>query len=243
MLTPNTLYWGDCLEVMQDIPDASVDMILVDPPYGQTQSKWDVIIPYVDFWKQHNRVIKDNGAIVVMAAQPFASHLILSNERRYKYDYVWAKNKSTNYLNAKKQPLRKHELILVFYKNQPTYNPQKTQGHKPVHAYNKKANSDTIYRSTGEVLRGGGQTDRYPTSILSFDKVNNDSADRIHANQKPLNLLRWLIRTYTNEGDLVLDSCMGSGSTVIAARQEGRQFIGIEADYEIYRGAVKRISR
>lgn len=239
----NQLIWGDCLEVMDDIPDDSIDMILVDPPFGITVSKWDVVIPYAEFWKQHNRVIKERGAIVIIAAQPFASELIVSNKKHFKYDLIWMKNKSTGYLNAKKMPLRQHELILVFYKKTPTYNPQKTYGHKPVNSYTKKPRRDSIYRETKYANVGGGQTDRYPTSIQKFDVVNNDDPERKHVNQKPLEMLRWLIRTYTNPCDVVLDSCMGSGSTCVAALQEARQFIGIELDYAAYQGAVGRIKK
>lgn len=188
MIQPNSIICGDCLDILPNIPAGSIDLILTDPPYGNTNSVWDKVIPYADFWKQHNRVIKDNGAVVVCASQPFASHLIVSNEKYFRYDMIWIKNKSTNYLNAKKQPLRKHELILVFYKKSPTYNPQKTYGHKPVNTYTKKPAMDRVYRETKYATRGGGQTDRYPTTLLKFDVVNNDDPTRIHVNQKPLSL-------------------------------------------------------
>jgi DNA modification methylase len=243
MLITNIVYWGDCLEIMSGLPAGSVDMICVDPPFGTTQSKWDKVIPYADFWKQHNRVIKDNGAIVVNAALPFAADLIVANRRYFKYEYIWAKNKSTNYLNAKKMPLRQHELLLVFYKNPPTYNPQKTQRHKPVNSYTKKPNRDHVYGALKYETVGGGQTDRYPTSIQKWSVVNNDSPEREHVNQKPLEMLRWLIRTYTNPGEIVLDSCLGSGSTAVAALQEGRHFVGIELDYEMCIKAITRIKR
>lgn len=240
-MIPNSIIWGDCLQVMQDIPDKSIDMILVDPPYGSTQVGWDKIIPIDLFWEQHNRVIKDNGAVVITANQPFASQLIVGNIKHFKYDLIYAKNRSTGFLNAKKMPLRAHESILVFYRKPPVYNAQKTEGHPPVHNYTKQPNRDKIYRETKRVIVGGGQTDRYPRSIIKFNGVNNDSKDRINTAQKPVELFSWLIRTYSNEGDVVLDSCAGSCTTAVACVQENRQFICIESDHEMYLKAKQRV--
>lgn len=218
---------------MKDIPDNYVDMVLCDLPYGITaNNKWDVVIPFEKLWEQYKRVTKDNAAIVLTAAQPFASQLIMSNLKMFKYDFVWEKNKSTGFLNAKKMPLRKHELILVFYKKLPTYNPQKTKGHKPVNAYKKNTSDGSNYGVTKTGIKGGGQTDRYPTSILKFPVVNNDSKDKTHPTQKPIDLFSYLIKTYTNEDMIVLDNCIGSGTTAIACKNLDRNFIGIELDQE-----------
>lgn len=220
-LVPNTLYWGDCIEVLRDLPEQSVDMILVDPPYGKTRADWDRIIPLDLFWSSHLRVIKDNGIIVITASQPFSSLLVSANLKYFRYDLIWKKNKTTGYLNAKKMPLRQHEDILIFYKKTPvTYNPQKTQGHKPVNTYTKPIYDGEIYGRQNQRVSGGGQTDRYPTSIISSSIVNNDSPDRIHASQKPVDLFSWLIRTYSNPNEIILDSCIGSGTTAIAVLRE-----------------------
>ena len=239
----NSILWADCLEVLPDIPDGSIDMILVDPPYGSTRAAWDQVLPMAEFWRQHMRVIKDNGAVIVTANQPFASHLIVSNERYFKYDLIWKKNKSTNFLNAKRMPLRCHEYVLVFYKKPPTYHPQKTFGHKPVNSHTKKPYGGDVYGNTNKTYKGGGQTDRHPLSIQSFPIVNNDSAERVHISQKPVELFAWLIRSYSNEGAVILDSCAGSCTTAIAAMQENRQFICIESDYDMYRKARDRVVR
>jgi DNA modification methylase len=239
----NSVYWGDCLEVLNELESETIDMILVDPPFGSTRSQWDKVIPIADFWKAHNRVIKPNGAVVVLAAQPFASHLLIGNSRYFKYELIWRKNKATGHLNAKKMPLRIHENILVFYKKPPVYHPQKTEGHKPANAYTTKPRQNRVYGNQKDVLKGGGHTDRYPTSVLDFDRLRNDSPDRIHVNQKPTDLCRYLIRTFTDPEDVVLDSCLGSGTTALAAMLENRYFIGIEKDPVIYKQAVERLAR
>lgn len=238
----NEIIHGDCLEVMQTIEDNTIDMVLCDLPYEVTaRQKWDIIIPFDKLWEQYKRICKYNAAIVLFAAEPFRTKLISSNLEMFKYDLIWIKNKTTGFLNAKRQPLRKHESILVFYRKQPTYNPQKTIGHKPVNTFTH--NSGTlVYGNTKLGIKGGGQTDRYPTSILEFSVVNNDSDDRYHSAQKPISLCEYLINTYSNKNDLILDNCAGSGSTGIAAKNLERQFILIEKEKEYYDIMCHRIS-
>lgn len=237
----NKIYCGDCLELMKDIPDKNVDLILCDLPYSVTANqKWDVLIPFDKLWESYERIIKDNGAIVLTAVEPFRSKLICSNPDLFRYDLIWEKNKIYGFLNAKKQPLRKHESVLIFYKKQPTYNPQFTIGHKPVNSFTKTKESKN-YGKTKE-MSGGGQTTRYPTSILKFDVVNNDSIDKIHSAQKPIALFEYLIKTYSNEGDLVLDNAFGSGTTIVAAINTKRNYLGFENDKEIFEKARNRLN-
>jgi site-specific DNA-methyltransferase (adenine-specific) len=238
----NNIYFGDCLQLMLEIDNKSIDMILCDLPYEvSARQKWDVLIPFEPLWKQYERIIKDNGAIVLFAAEPFRTKLISSNYNLFKYDLIWQKNKSTGFLNAKKQPLRQHESILIFYKKPPIYNPQKSKGHKPVNAFTNHVES-MVYGKTKTGVSGGGSTERYPTSILKFNVVNNDSEDRVHSAQKPIALLEYLIKTYTNENDIVLDNCAGSGSTCLAAKNTNRKFIGMENN-EIFFNYAKEILR
>lgn len=238
------IWHGDCLELMTNIENNSIDMILCDLPYEVTsRQKWDVIIPFGKLWEQYDRIIKNNGVIVLTATEPFRTKLICSNFDDFKYDLIWKKNKSTNFLNAKKQPLRNHESILVFYKEQPTYNPQKTTGHKPVNSYTKsKGEKESLVYGKTKIFSGGGSTERYPISVVSFDVVNNDSPDKYHSAQKPVELLEYLIKTYTNEGDIILDNCAGSGSTLVAAKNTNRQFIGIEKEKDYYDIIVNRLA-
>lgn len=237
------LIWGDCLEKMKDILDGSIDMILCDLPYGTTSCKWDTTISFEPLWEQYHRITKPNAAIVLTAAQPFTSSLIMSNIKRFKYTWTWFKNKKTGFLNAKKQPLRQVEDIVVFYAQQVTYNPQKTQGHKPVNSFTKHTSDGDTVGKTKIGITGGGQTDRYPSNILNIPVVNNDNSNgnRSHPTQKPVALFEYLIKTYTNEGDLVLDNCMGSGTTGVACRNLNRNFIGIEKEEEYFKIAEKRI--
>lgn len=239
----NIIYNEDCLSEkgMSILPDKSVDMILCDLPYGTTQNKWDSILPLEELWNEYKRVIKDNGAIVLTAVKPFSALLITTNPKMYKYDIIWKKNKSTGFLNAKKMPLRQHEEILIFYKNIPTYNPQKTNGHKPANNYTKHTSDGTNYGSTKTGITGGGQTDRYPTSVLEIKVINNDNPDKFHPTQKPVELFEWLIKTYTNENDIVLDNCIGSGTTAVACLNTNRKYIGWELDTTYYEKALERI--
>lgn len=230
---------GETIEEMSKLPDNSVDMILADLPYGTTQNKWDSIIPLDNLWEQYHRIIKDNGAMVFTASGIFTAQLMMSNVKEYKYKYVWTKSKATNFLNAKKQPLRKHEDILVFYKKQPTYNPQMTHGD----AYSKGIRKNQLTGSYGKfeptLVESSGE--RYPVDVLYF-KTAESEGQVVHPTQKPVTLLEYLIKTYTNEGDVVLDNTMGSGSTGVAAINTNRDFIGIELDETYFKIAEERIS-
>lgn len=234
------LYKGDCLEVMKDILDKSIDMILCDLPYGTTACKWDVIIPFEALWKQYNRIIKDNGAIVLFGSEPFSSSLRMSNIKNYRYDLIWEKNNAGNFQLAKKQFLKYHENISVFYKKQPTYNPQGIiKLEKPIIQSNKG--------KAGKLGHLGSEKKRevyrqefinYPKSILKFARPSKP----LHPTQKPVELLEYLIKTYTNEGEIVLDNTMGSGSTGVACLNTNRKFIGIEKEENYFEIAKKRIN-
>ena len=234
---------GDCLELMKTIPDGSIDMILCDLPYGTTACKWDTIIPFEPMWEQYKRVIKDNGAVVLFGSEPFTSVLICSNLSMFKYDIVWDKVNCSSGVLAKKRPLKSHENIIVFYKNQPTYNPKMTVGTKWHRCGKKDKKIASIYGQEGKTVErkgGSDETDlKYPKSILTVS--NADNTKRLHPTQKPVSLLEWLIKTYTNEGDTVLDNCMGSGSTGVACVNTNRKFIGIELDQKYFEIAKKRI--
>lgn len=236
----NQLFCGDCLEVMSRMPPQSVDMILCDLPYGATRNYWDVPIQPDALWEQYRRIAKPRAAIVLTATQPFASQLIAANLGMFRYDLVWEKNRPTGFLNAKRMPLRSHESILVFYGALPTYNPQKTSGHKPLNSYTKRRGDGSNYGKTG-VAGGGGQTDRFPTSVIRVPVVNNDTDERVHPTQKPVALFEYLVRTYANPGELVLDNCMGGGTTPIACLSAGRDFVGIELHREFFESASRRV--
>jgi DNA modification methylase len=222
------LMQGDCLERMKEIPDGSVDMVLADPPYGTTACKWDSIIPLEPMWDHLKRLIKPNGAIVMMAQTPFDKVLGASNLSMLKYEWIWEKTAATGHLNAKKAPMKAHENILVFYNNLPIYNPQKTLNHKPVNSYTKRNGDGECYGKTVEVS-GGGNTDRYPRSIQVFK--SDKQKTRLHPTQKPVSLMEFLIKTYTNERDTVLDFTMGSGTTGVACVNTGRNCIELDAGY------------
>lgn len=237
------LYNNDCLEIMNDISDKSIDMILCDLPYGITKCIWDKVIPNNLLWQQYKRIIKDNGTIVLFGIEPFASELRLSNLEMYRYDWIWEKTQATGHLNANKQPLRASENILVFYKKSPTYNPQKTQGHTPVHKYTKYLNTQNnteLYGKMSKELSGGGNTDRMPRNVIKFS--SDKQRIKLHPTQKPVALLEYLIKTYTNENEIVLDNCMGSGSTGIACINTNRSFVGIELDKKYFEIAKLRIA-
>jgi len=226
----NKLYQGDCLECMKEIPDESIDMILCDLPYGTTQNKWDSIIPLESLWSEYNRIIKPNGAIVLTSQGVFTAQLILSQPKLFKYKWVWEKSKPTNFLNAKKQPLRKHEDVCVFYKKPPVYNPQMTQGEP----YNKGIRKNQLSGSYGDFqpVEVSSAGERYPTDII-YVKTAESEGEVIHPTQKPVALGRYLIKTYTNPGDIILDNTFGSGSFLVAALLEGRNFIGIEKNEDV----------
>ncbi|WP_242808173.1 site-specific DNA-methyltransferase [Bacillus sp. N447-1] len=237
----NQIHNMDCLEGMKLLQDKSVDMILCDLPYGVTaRNKWDVIIPFDKLWEQYERIIKDDGAIVLTATQPFASKLIMSNPNLFRYDWIWEKTLATGHLNAKKMPMRAHESILVFYKKLPTYNPIKTTGHTPVNSYTKHQDDGSNYGKTKIGISGGGSTERYPRSVQRFSADKQKEA--MHPTQKPVALFEYLIKTYTNEGETVLDNCMGSGTTAAAAVNTNRNFIGFEILEEYCAAANERIN-
>jgi len=223
---------GDCLELMKDIPDKSIDAIICDLPYGTTACKWDAVIPFEPLWEQYERIIKDNGAIVLTASQPFTTMLINSNIKLFKYCWVWEKEQGVNFLMAKKQPLKVHEDICVFYKKQCTYNPQMTMG-KPY--ISGKGDSGEVTGRVKKVQTKNNGT-RYPRSVIQFKRETG-----LHPTQKPVELCEYLIKTYTNEGELVLDNAMGSGTTGIACLNTNRRFIGIEKDDKYFEIASNRI--
>lgn len=232
----NGEFWlGDCLELMTRIPDGSVDMVLCDLPYGTTQNKWDSVLPLDILWSAYDRIC--SGPIVLTASQPFTSTLVMSNINGFRHEWVWHKNKASGHLNAKRRPMRAHEDILVFGKNH--YNPQMTEGHKPGN-YAKRAAQSSNY-GEAKPTEYGGQTQRYPRSVQDFPVVNNDDEDKFHPTQKPVALFEYLIKTYTNEGMLVLDNCAGSGTTAIAAERTGRRWICIEQLAEYYYPAIGRV--
>ena len=243
MLSLPQLHLGDCLDVMCKMETASVDMVFCDLPYGTTQNKWDIVVPFETLWKQYNRVVKLNGAVLLMGQAPFDSNL-----KHFRYEWIWEKNKATGHLNAKRMPMKCHENILVFYQKLCTYNPQKTQGHKPMNAVlpkdaipepGEKRNYNHVPKRLGNP---GGTTERYPRDIIRFSVINNDSSEKWHPTQKPVQMVEYFINTYSNPGDVVLDNCMGSGTTGLACKNTGRQFIGIEKDPEYFKLAQKRIN-
>jgi len=227
----NKIIEGDCLEVMKGIPSKSVDLILCDLPYGTTQNQWDSVIPLHQLWAHYERIIKDKGVIVLTAQGLFTANLMISNPKLFKYKITWVKSKPTNFLNAKKQPLRKHEDVLVFYKSQPAYNPQMSNGEP----YNKGFRKDQLTGSYGDFktveVRSNGK--RYPTDVVYF-KTAESEGQVYHPTQKPVELGRYFIRTFTKKGDLVLDNTCGSGSFLVSAVLEGRKYIGIEQNQEVY---------
>ena len=237
---------GDCLEIMPTLADKSVDMILCDLPYGTTACKWDTIIPFEPLWKQYKRLIKDNGAIVLTASQPFTSALVMSNPDMFKYIWYWIKDKPSNFLMGKKQPLRYVEEVLVFSKGIPLYNPQM----QPREEKDKRKNKLTSSLLKNENIGINEKTDKYQDRLKSglndfiyprnYQKFNNRT-DGLHPTQKPVALLEYLIKTYTLEGETVLDNCMGSGSTGVACINTKRNFIGIEKDVKYFEIAKKRI--
>ena len=233
------LYNGDCLQLMKNIPDKSIDMILCDLPYGSTDCKWDMVIPFDKLWQQYNRIIKDNGAILLFGIEPFSSAVRYSNLKMYKYDWYWHKSMCSNFLNAKIQPFFKVETISVFYKKKPTYNPEMKEGkpYKDIRSTSHTGSQNDRYEKIirQDIINKGV---RYPDNLIEFPNGNNKN---VHPTQKPTPLLEYLIKTYTNENDLVLDNCMGSGSTGVACKNTNRNFIGIELDENYFNIAKKRI--
>ena len=227
------LHLGDCLEVMKRIPDKSVDAIICDLPYGTTQNKWDSVIPLDLLWDQYRRIC--NGAIVLTAQTPFDKVLGYSNLKMLKYEWIWVKENGTGFLNAKKAPLKNHENVLVFYDKPPTYNPQMRTGFKPYVCKQGSTKSKNYGSQVGAVTESNGE--RYPLTVIEFQR----DKDKIHPTQKPVALMEYFVKTYTNEGDTILDNCMGSGTTGIACKNLNRKFIGIEQDpsyFEIAKGRI-----
>ena len=226
----NNVFEGDCLEIMKQLPDKSIDMVLCDLPYGTTQNKWDSVIPLGELWQQYRRIVKDDGAIVLTSQGMFTAELMVSNPKMFRYKWIWEKSKSTNFLNAKKQPLRKHEDVCVFYRRQPVYHPQMIDGLP----YDKGIRKNQLSGSYGDFQPVHVHSDgkRYPTDIIYF-KTAESEGKVFHPTQKPVELGRYFVRTYTNPGDIVLDNTSGSGSFLVAALLEGRNFIGIEKNENV----------
>lgn len=231
----NNIYNIDCLDGMKYIKDKTIDMILADLPYGTTKNKWDLIIPFEPLWEQYERIIKDDGAIVLTADSVFTAMLILSNVKLYRYSLVWDKQRGSDFLNANRKPLKSHEDILVFYKHQPTYNKQ--YWYSTPYKKTKNSTLSNNYGDRGEAWSESEDGKRNPLSILSFSR----DASRLHPTQKPVALFEYLIKTYTNEGDLVLDNVMGSGTTAIACINTKRDYIGFELNQEYFEITNKRI--
>ena len=239
------LLHGDCLELMKDIPDKSIDMILCDLPYGTTACKWDVIIPFEPLWIEYKRIIKDRGCIALFGSEPFSSYLRMSNIKNYKYDWIWEKDKPNNFALANKQPMKYHENILVFYEKQPTFNKQleprkgggKSRFKYPVDNSKRKSEHNNIQ----DDVKMFNPDLKNPSSIQFISTGRRQ--DLIHPTQKPVKLMEYLIRTYTNEGETVLDNCMGSGSTGVACINTNRNFIGIEKDDKYFEIAKNRIEK
>ena len=224
VINPKLLF-GDCLDLMSQIPDGSVDMVLADLPFGTTRQSWDKVIDPVALWREYRRVTKPSAAIVLFAKPPFDKVLAASNLQMYRYDWIWEKTRATGHLNANRMPLQAHEYICVFYRRQPEYHPQKSEGHKPVNAFYTR-HSGECYGGADNTRAGGGNTDRHPRSVIKCPPVPN--RERRHPNQKPVELLEQMVRTYTSPGQVVLDNTMGSGSTIEACMLSGRIGIGIE---------------
>ena len=236
------LIQGDCLEIMKEIPDNSIDAIITDLPYGSTKNRWDIVIPFDKLWKEYERIIKKNGAIILFGSGMFTSECMMSNPKLWRYNLIWQKTTPTGFLNAKKMPLRSHEDIMVFYKKLPTYNPQKTNGHKrKVSLAKHKINCKKTEDYGDHKFVNYDSTERYPTSILKFKTDKQKCA--YHPTQKPVALLEYLIKSYSNEGEIILDNCFGSCSTGVACVNTNRKFIGIENDENYFQVGQCRIKK
>jgi len=234
------LIQGDCLEKMKDIPDKSIDMILCDLPYGTTACKWDTIIPFEPLWEQYKRIIKDNGAIVLTASQPFTSALVMSNPKMFKYEWIWEKSHPSGIVSVNKRVMKYHESILIFANGQTKYNPQMWEGEKS-HSVGKRRGTLTNSKSNANIILNPKEftNQKHPKSVI---KISNPRFAGMHPTQKPVALFEYLIKTYTNENETVLDNCMGSGTTGVACKNLNRNFIGIELDPEYFKIAEKRIN-
>ncbi len=232
------LYQGDCLEIMKTIPDDSVDMILADLPYEITAAKFDILIPFEPLWEQYNRIAKEDAAMVFTASQPFTTSLISSNLKNFRYEWIWEKPQGTNPMVAKIQPLKAHENIVVFYRKRPKYNPQMTISTPYGGFKSKQKKLGEVYGDLDSKHRDNPEGTRYPKTVLQFKQEKG-----LHPTQKPVPLMEYLIKTYTNENDVVLDNCFGSGTTGVATKKTGRGFIGIELDGEYFKLGSERINK
>lgn len=239
------LYQGDCLELMKNIPDNSVDMVLADLPFGMTCNFWDNVIPFASLWEQYHRICKPNAAMLIFGQPPFSAFLMMSNIKELRYEWIYEKTNATGFLNAKKMPLKAHESVFVFYRKLPTFNPQFHEGkpYKKTHINNGTGeNYGAIgFDRVGQTSVNSGK--RYPRDVIKFSNSGRDNSFEHHPTQKPAALLEYLIHTYTNEGETVLDNTMGSGSTGVAAVNTGRSFIGIELDHGYFETAKQRIKK
>lgn len=236
-----SLFNEDCRETIKRIPDGSVDLMLTDTPYGTTQCEWDAAPNFDEMWPEWERILKPNGAFVFFGSQPFTTHLIMSRIGFFKYELIWEKTMPNGFLDAAKKPLKSHENILVFYRQQPTYNPQKTIGK----AYKKIRKASEKYEGYNDYIPSDSfnDGDRYPTSVITYSNGNNrhDTGHSIHPTQKPLELIRWLLLTYSNKGETIFDGYSGSGTTTAACLIEGRKFIGSELNEEYFKKSVERL--
>lgn len=240
----NSVHNDDCFSIFPLIDDNSIDAIISDPPFGTTRMKWDSILDLDKLWEEYKRILKPNGVVVLFAQTPFDKVLGCSNLPWLKYEWIWEKTQATGHLNAKKMPMKAHENILIFYNKLPTYNPQKTTDHKPMNSYTKyikTQNNTEIYGSMNKEISGGGDTDRYPRSVLLFSSDKQRSC--LHPTQKPLDLMEYLVKTYSNEEDIILDNTAGSGTTGIACINTNRRYILIEKEKKYYDIIIDRINK
>jgi len=234
---------GDCLELMKTIQDQSIDAIITDPPYGTTNCKWDAVIPFDLMWNELNRIVKDNGVIALFGSQPFSSLLITSNLKMYKHDWVWKKTMPKGHLNSKKYPMKIYEMIHIFSKKTPKYNPQMWES-KPMNTVYKSGGNgkDSTYNFMNTINQKNiNRTSRFPQDVIEFTELTGNSKQRVHPTQKPVKLIEYLVKTYTNQNDTVLDFTMGSGTTGVACKNLNRRFIGIELDKDYFEIAKQRI--
>lgn len=235
------LYKGDCLGIMDGLIDEGVkfNAIITDPPYGTTQNNWDEIIPFEEMWGRLNKLTYKKSTIILFGSEPFSSNLRVSNINNYKYDIIWDKGRGKDPMNARNRPMKRHENISIFYKQKGIYNPQMIKLDKPDVRKNNKTTTSSLWNKNGNIVTNKTYTERYPTSI--FLCSNNNHKNRFHPNQKPVEILEWLVKTYTNEGDLILDFTMGSGSTGVACLNTNRRFVGIELDENYFKIAKQRL--
>ena len=238
------LIHGDCLEVMKTLPDDSIDAIITDPPYGTTNCKWDAVIAFDLMWNELNRIVKNNGVIALFGSQPFSSLLITSNLKMYKHDWVWKKTMPKGHLNSKKYPMKIYEMIHIFSKTTPKYNPQMWES-KPMNTVYKSGGNgkDSTYNFMNTINQKNiNRTSRFPQDVIEFTELTGNSKQRVHPTQKPVELMEYLVKTYTNANETVLDFTMGSGTTGVACKNLNRNFVGIELDKDYFEIATARIN-